>query len=413
MKNKKLFFVLFLFGIFIYSCEKENLMQNPEPMLQERIYGEPEESSNLIKNRSASIVADMNTLTPAQLVDALIGSGPNTPVVSNITFNGANRAAGIFTALTNVFGFSDGIILSSGDIAYIQGPNVDDGATFINGFPGDPDLNSLIPGYTTYDAAVLEFDFECSTLQEISFQYVFASEEYNEYVNSSFNDVFGFFVNGNNIALIPSTVIPVSINNLNCGNPYGSADNYCALFNNNDLTDGGGTFDTEADGFTVVLTATTSVNPGINHIKLAIADAGDQILDSHVLIKSESFVCAPPVLEVDIDIKPGSDPNSVPCTNPDFGIPVAILSTESFDATTVDHTTVNFHGAYETHTNNKSGELKRHEEDVDGDGDIDLVFHFRLGDTDLDCFSVEGTLTGLTYDGQAISGTDALNMIGK
>ena len=70
-------------------------------------------------------------------------------------------------------------------------------------------------------------------------------------------------------------------------------------------------------------------------------------MDSHVLLKGESFVCAPPVIPVEIDIKPGSDPNSVPCTKPDFGIPVAILSTADFDATTVDHTTVNFHGAYD------------------------------------------------------------------
>ena len=55
--------------------------------------------------------------------------------------------------------------------------------------------------------------------------------------------------------------------------------------------------------------------------------------------------------------------------------------------------------------------MRRHEEDVDGDGDIDLVFHFKLGDTDLDCSSIEGTLTGETYDGIPISGTDALNMI--
>ena len=91
-----------------------------------------------------------------------------------------------------------------------------------------------------------------------------------------------------NIAVIPETTIPVTINNLNCGNPYLSDDKYCSLFNNNEgLTD----FDTEMDGFTVVLTATTAVNPGLNHIKLAIADAGDSSLDSNVLIKGESFVC--------------------------------------------------------------------------------------------------------------------------
>lgn len=114
---------------------------------------------------------------------------------------------------------------------------------------------------------------------------------------------------------------------------------------------------------------------------------------------------------VDIDIKPGSDPNSINCTNEDGVIAVAILTTDVFDATTVDHTTVTFEGAVETHVNKKTGEPRRHEEDVDGDGDIDLVFHFRLGDTWLDCYSTEGTLLGTTYDGYAIGGVDTVRMI--
>lgn len=395
MKFKLIIFTLLLFGIGFYSCQEDSLTVNDSVIPQERVG-----DTDLNKGRSASITGDLTTYTANDLVDALIGSGPNAPTVSNITFSGSPHAAGIFNDLTNVFGFSDGIVLSSGLITYIEGPNSSSGATGNNGFPGDYDLNTLIPGYTTYDAAVLEFDFECTSIQEISFEYVFTSEEYNEWVGSPFNDVFGFFVNGTNIALIPGTTTPVAINNVNLNS-------YPSFYINNDY---GNLHDTEADGFTVVLTATTSVNPGLNHIKLAIADAGDSVLDSNVLIRSNSFVCAPPGIVADIDIKPGSDPNSVPCNNEDFGIPVAILSTPEFDATTVDHTTVTFHGAYEAHMN-KDGELRRHEEDVDLDGDMDLVFHFRLGDTDLDCTSTEGTLTGETYDGTPVTGTDALNMI--
>jgi hypothetical protein len=118
-----------------------------------------------------------------------------------------------------------------------------------------------------------------------------------------------------------------------------------------------------------------------------------------------------PTIMVSIDVKPGSDPNSINCNNEKEVIAVAILTTEDFDATTVDHTTVTFEGASETHVDKKSGEPRRHEEDVDGDGDTDLVFHFRLGDTDLTCDSIEGTLTGETFDGQAIKGTDAVRMI--
>ncbi len=90
---------------------------------------------------------------------------------------------------------------------------------------------------------------------------------------------------------------------------------------------------------------------------------------------------------------------------------MVILTTEDFDATTVDHTTVTFEGTSETHMNRRSGEARRHEEDLDGDGDIDQVLHFRLGDTQLTCDSTEGTVAGETFDGQVIEGTDAVNMI--
>ena len=123
------------------------------------------------------------------------------------------------------------------------------------------------------------------------------------------------------------------------------------------------------------------------------------------------IVIASSVVRTDIDIKPGSDPNSVNCTNNRGVIRVAILTTSDFDALTVDHGTVTFEGATETHVDQKTGAPRRHEEDVDGDGDIDLVFHFRLGDTGLDCASTEGTLSGETFDGQAIEGTDAVRMV--
>ena len=70
-----------------------------------------------------------------------------------------------------------------------------------------------------------------------------------------------------------------------------------------------------------------------------------------------------------------------------------------------------FEGANEVHVNKKPGKPRRHEEDVDDDGDTDLVFHFLMGDTNLTCVSTEGTLTGELFDGLSIEGTDAVRMV--
>jgi len=134
-----------------------------------------------------------------------------------------------------------------------------------------------------------------------------------------------------------------------------------------------------------------------------LADIG--FPDSHnVLVVNGSAV-------VEIDIKPGSYPNSINCLNSKGVVTVAILGSQDFDALTVDHTTVTFEGATETHVNFKTGMPRRHERDVNDDGLIDLVFHFRLGDTALDCEATEGMLTGSTFDGQVIQGVDSVRML--
>jgi hypothetical protein len=233
------------------------------------------------------------SLSPADLATTILGTGVT---IQNVTFSGANVAAGTFQGGTGIIGFDAGIVLSSGNMNSIQGPNLGDATTTVNLTGGDPDLASLIPGYTVFDACKLEFDFSCPLTQVISFQFVFTSEEYNEWVNSPYNDVFGFFVNGQNIALVPGTAnTPVSINNVNCNNPYAPpTGSHCSQFVNNDLDDGGGAVNTEMDGLTVLFTATVAVNPGFNHIKLAIADAGDDVLDSNVLIRAGSLTCGTP-----------------------------------------------------------------------------------------------------------------------
>ncbi len=223
------------------------------------------------------------------LVNNLIGDGINV-VPGSVSYIGAECASGTFTdGLASGIGIDSGVILTSGCAAGAAGPNIWDSTTSSNGFPGDPDLGALIPGFTTQDATILEFEFE-SEGGDLFFNYLFASEEYNEYVNSSFNDVFGFFLDGVNIALIPGTTTPVAINTVNGGNPLGSNSSNSQFFNNNDPSDGGPFFNLGYDGFTNVFTAKAlGLSPGSHKIKLAIADAGDSSLDSAVFIQANSF----------------------------------------------------------------------------------------------------------------------------
>ena len=123
-------------------------------------------------------------------------------------------------------------------------------------------------------------------------------------------------------------------------------------------------------------------------------------------------------IEIVVDIKPGSDSNKINCKNANGVIAVAILTTADFDATiVVDAESVRFgpNGAEETHR--RKGRPTRHEEDVDGDGRTDLVFHFRLGDAGLACGDTEAirsgqiteaTLSGQTTDGRQVSGMDTI-----
>jgi hypothetical protein len=232
----------------------------------------------------------MLSLTATDLANALVGSGVS---VSNATFTGANVAGGTFTGGAAPIGFDSGVILSSGDIKNVVGPNQQDGITAANGTPGDADL-TVLSGHPTFDAAVLEFDF-VPNASKVFFQYVFASDEYNEFTNTPFNDVFAFYVNGTNCAVVGSPPVPVSVNTINGGNPFGTNASHPELYRNNDLQDGGGSIDTEMDGLTTVLTCEANVTANAtNHIKLAIADASDLILDSNVFIKAGSFSTTPP-----------------------------------------------------------------------------------------------------------------------
>lgn len=115
--------------------------------------------------------------------------------------------------------------------------------------------------------------------------------------------------------------------------------------------------------------------------------------------------------QVDIDIKPGSDPNSINLRNRGV-IPVAILTTDTFDATTVDPASVCFGDAEEpTERDCTEAHGTGHVEDVDGDGDDDLVLHFQTQETGIDPGDTEACLTGTTTGGTAIEGCDSVRTV--
>jgi len=245
-------------------------------------------------------------ITPTDLVNALL-AGSSGITVSNINYTGAQVASGTFTGGVGILdsanpgaSFSSGLVLTSGDAHNVIGPNNSTFAGTDVGTAGNGTLDGLIPGYSTHDAAVLTFDF-VPTGNMVTFKYVFGSEEYNEFVDSIYNDVFGFYINGVNYALIPGTSTPVSINNVNCGYASGAdaapgTGTNCGYYINNTNPNYSGLLDTQLDGLTKVLTIVAPVNSGsTNTMFIGIADAGDHVLDSAVFLQGGSFtVCGQP-----------------------------------------------------------------------------------------------------------------------
>jgi gliding motility-associated-like protein len=266
------------------------------------------------QNASAQLAVD-GSQTPQQLLEnVLLGTGVT---VSNVTFNGGdptvlNEQIGSYSGAIGSIGLDAGVVLSSGNVDVALGPNNAGGSTLGGGNFGfgDPDLE-ILAGVTTNDASILEFDF-VPVGDSITFRYVFASEEYNEYVCGTVNDVFGFFLSGPglsgpytdnavNLALIPGTTVPVSINTVNNGTvgTNGQLQNCLDLdpnwtANNIYYIDNGASIEVQFDGQTVVLTARAQVVCGQTyHIKMAIADGGDTAFDSGVFLEAGSFTSVP------------------------------------------------------------------------------------------------------------------------
>ncbi len=265
---------------------------------------------------NTQVTVDNTSMTVEQYVqNVLLGGGVS---ISNVQYNGgpANvtmECVGEFNDPNQSSGFSNGLLMGSGDVQMAAQANTGGGNSLGGtGAQGtDTDLQSITPNQI-FDECVIEFDFVPSG-DTISFNYVFASEEYPEYVCGTVNDAFGFFLTGpnpaggnytaQNIALVPDpanpgqyTTTPVSINTVNPGTAgtSGTASNCDAIDANwssyNVFYQTNAGTDYEYDGRTTVLTAVANVICGQTyHIKLAIGDGGDAAFDSGVFLEGDSF----------------------------------------------------------------------------------------------------------------------------
>jgi gliding motility-associated-like protein len=259
-------------------------------------------SSSAAEPPVQSIVTN-SSYTVEELVEDIFATS-TCDNISNISGIGVNRGIGYFENGNSSIGLDRGIILATGDIDNARGPNnaTDQGSILYNQ-SGDPDLNIISTGIIK-DAVGIEFDF--TPLDSfVTFRYVFASEEYCEFVNSIYNDVFGFFISGPgingpfsnnaaNVALIPGSSTQVSINTINHLNNSG-------YYKHNELPEDLSQCNItnnptnyypfiEYDGFTQVLTASLKLYPcEVYHIRLVVADVGDSFYDSAVFLEAESF----------------------------------------------------------------------------------------------------------------------------
>ncbi|MEZ4854173.1 choice-of-anchor L domain-containing protein [Flavobacterium sp.] len=293
---------------------------------------------------NAQITINNTIYTTTQLVDGVLVPSGSGVTISNVTFSGVYNVSsryqvGYFSTATTTLaqmGFTDGVVLSTGNTSEIPltlGTNPGSASQMSRNYTSCTtgeirkggtcasiinDLNILSGGYSYYNTAILEFDFVPDN-SEISFRYIFGSEEYSDdggwinYQCSSFNDKFGFLISGpgisggasytndaKNIARLDNGS-EVSINSVNSGevgSSGGSPDASRCLSVNPDWVENTpspeflGTIDgTQLNGNTIILTAKQEgLTPGETyHIKLIVMDISDGGYDSVVYLEAGSF----------------------------------------------------------------------------------------------------------------------------
>ena len=224
-----------------------------------------------------------NSASADEMVAEIFGDSIQI-VAGTADYTGDNRASGIYsdgdTVAPDVTPGDTGVILTTGrTTAFTNGsgdPNTS-GSTTTNssGQNNNADFNAAA-GTNTYDAAYIEVDF-IPDGDVMTMQFVFASEEYPEYVDSIYQDLVAVWINGELVEL------DIGDGDTDPGNLNSGTNQNLFISNVND------DYNTEMDGFTVTMTLTIPVDDGeINSIKIGIADVGDSSYDSALLIAGGS-----------------------------------------------------------------------------------------------------------------------------
>ncbi|HKO76587.1 MAG TPA: choice-of-anchor L domain-containing protein, partial [Flavobacterium sp.] len=268
---------------------------------------------------NAQVITVDDTKTAQQLVENVLVKSTCANVISSSatgdTFTAGQKSYGYFNAVTSNFPIKEGVILSTSTSKEAIGPYTNDGGDGNNSWLGDSDLDQTL-GITSINATVLEFDFVPLTTS-ISFNYIFASNEYQLYFPCQYSDAFAFLIkekgstdNYKNIAVLPGTTTPVSSKNVHptindytdnqntvhegcsaMNEPYINSNYY---FNNNENLSSPVNY----SGQTIKLNAHADVIIGKTyHIKLVIADDNSVLYDSAVFLEAGSF-------SADIDLGP-------------------------------------------------------------------------------------------------------------
>jgi len=229
------------------------------------------------------------------LVDNVLSG--NGVVATNIVFNGDAEQLGFFNGSTSTIGLDSGIVISTGKVTDI--PNGGNQPDTDLGGGTDADLLTIAQSVrsgisSTGDAASLEFDFTVVG-DTVEFRFVFASEEYLQYVNSDYNDIFAFFLSGPgitgpysspaafpdgavNVAVLPGTATPITISTI-----HPTLNSQFYIDNPTDNTH-------DFNGFTTVITVKYAVICGETfHFKFSIADCQDKTLDTGVFLEANSL----------------------------------------------------------------------------------------------------------------------------